>query len=252
MKINICTLLAILLFYLPLNGRDTTHYIPYRNHFQFQTGIYYKNFLGDRYIEPQLSSSPYIVPFEDRQYDRFTKMPTFGFSAGILFTHIFKKKLGISTGVSIFLRKDVFENNADSVIKYGNPSSTRDIHNVLTYNYNYYNLEFPLMFQYSGKKVTFFAGCYMSLITYKKVNYTYVLYQHPNDPNWVTSNKIVSGFAMPFKIFPTLQVSYVKQIKKIKFSPYLALYYAYKNQNDFYIQIGISIPILKANNQNLN
>jgi hypothetical protein len=89
------------------------------------------------------------------------------------------------------------------------------------------------------------------LITYTKATYTYVINQLPQTPQWTTSNKTISGWEIPLKFFPTIQASYEVQLKKIKFSPYIAFYYAVKNQNDIYTQLGINFPIVKNQNQKL-
>lgn len=213
-----------------------------KSFFSIQAGACYKTFLGSKYIEP--TQYNYGDEFTEHQYERFKKTPTFGFNAGILFTYRFNNQCGITSGLLYFLRKDIFENNQDTVIKYGNGSSMRDIHNVLKYNYSYNNLELPLLFQYSVKKITLYIGCYFALITYKKATYTYVVNRYPSNPQWITSDKTISGFEKLFKLFPTFQVSYEIAIENIKLNPYLAFCYDIKNKKDFYTQIGINMPLV--------
>jgi hypothetical protein len=217
--------------------------------FVIRAGAHYKTFLGNKYIEP--TPYGYADEYSKHQYERFTKIPTWGFSTGLLVTYRLNEHWGLTSGLQYFLKKDVFENNQDTVIKYGNGSYIRDIHNTLKYDYTYHNIEVPLLFQYSAKKITFYAGCYFALITYKKATYTYVINQLPQTPQWTSSSKTISGWEIPLKFFPTIQASYEVQLKKIKFSPYIAFYYAVKNQNDIYTQLGINFPIVKNQNQKL-
>lgn len=241
----------IFLFYFLLQSvfsfcQDTTFHKEEKKFLLEISGSgYYKFIFDNQYIKP--TAYNYGDDFSKHQYERFNKFPTFGFSAGLLFTHRFGKQCGITTGLMYFLRRDVFENNEDTVIKYGNGSSMRDIHNVLKYDYSFNNIELPLMFQFSAMKFNFHTGFYFALISYKKAEYTYVVNQYSNTPQWITSEKTITGWEMPFKLFPTIQISYEVEIKKIKFSPFLAFYYAVKNQNDIYTQLGINFPIIKNN-----
>ena len=246
MKSTIYILYCLL---LPLKslGQDSSHVAANRLQFLIQLGATYKIFLDNKHIE----TTPYNYgdEFATHQYERFNKVPTFGFSAGLLFTYNFNKRVGIASGLLYFLRKVIFETNQDTVIKYGNGSIMRDIHNVLKFEYSDNNIEIPIMVKYSAKKFTFYAGSYFSLITYKKATYIYVVNQYPSSPQWTTSNKTVYEFEMPLKIFPTFQASYEVQIKNLKINPYLAFYYAIKkNKNDFYLQTGVNLPLVKNKN----
>lgn len=269
---HIYTILSLLLLQYLSFGQDTAKLIVPKNQFYLQTGFCYKNFLGSKYIAPIPTNYPYYEPFEKHQYDRFTKIPTIGFSAGILFTHNYNKRWGITTGLLYFLRKDVFQNNQDAVIKYGNISTAnyRNIHNTIEYNYSNNNIEIPIMLKYSINKLDISFGAYIPIVSYKIVAYTYVFNQNPHTYpiRWAVANKTVSGFDIPIKfqkngkvwqlhntgkgysgydillkIFPTIQVSYETKIRNIKFKPYLALYYALFNQNDIYAQLGINFPL---------
>ncbi len=224
-------------------AQDTMQVNTKKKYFSIQAGVYYKTFFNKIYIEP----TPYNYgdEFSKHQYERFTVVPTFGYSIGLLFTYKFDKHLEFTSGLLYFLRKDVFEKNQDTAIKYGNGSAIRDINNVLKYDYSYNNFEIPILLQYCTKKITLYHGCNLSLISYKNAAYEYLINQYPNLPKWTTSNKTIAGWELPLKIFPTFQTSYEFQIKKIKFNPYAAIYYAVKDQNDFYIQLGINVPLLK-------
>lgn len=244
MKRTIHILFCILLS-LNLYGQDSSPAAKNKIEISIRAGVYYKTFFDTKYIEPKPYN--YEDKFTDHQYERFNKTPTVGFSAGMLFTYRFNPHWGISSGLVYFLRKDIFEKNQDTVIKYGNGSSLRDIHNVLEYNYSFNNLEVPLLFQYSAKKISLSTGCYFALLTYKKTTYTYVINQNPSNPQWGTADKAISGFEIPLKLFPTFQMSYEIAFKNVNLNPYLAFYYAINNQNDFYTQLGISLSLDKQN-----
>jgi hypothetical protein len=243
----ICIAISLLLFFYPVFGQDTLRSVPQKSQLFVQAGIYYKTFLGKKYIEPTPKDVFKAEPFENHQYERFNKVPTSGFNIGLLFTYRFNKRLGITTGLSYFLRRDVFINNQDTVIKYFHlTGNLQNIRNVLKYDYFYNYIELPLMFQYSSKKFTLYAGSYFSIISYKHANYTYVINQFPNIPKWTTSDKTMAGWEMPLKVFPTIQASYEVQINKINFMPYAALFYALKNQDDLYVLVGINFPLINS------
>lgn len=222
-------------------GQDTLHSVKKKTQFTFQIGVSYKTFLSKKYIEP----TPYNFgdEFKDHQYDRFTKVSTNGFSVGFLFTRNMNDRWSFETGLIYFLKKDIFENNRDTVIKYGNGFSMRDIHNVIKYDYSNNNMELPIVFRYTQKKLNFYCGAYIQLLTYKKVIYTYIINQYSN---WSVSEKTVEGFEMPLIIFPTLQVSYDSRIKNIALNPFAGFYYGITNQRSFYIQLGINFPLEKS------
>lgn len=233
--------LSIMILPFQISGQDTLYGKIWKSRFSIQAGLYYKTFCDKRYIEPKLYKDG--DEFTDHQYERFKKMPTMGFNLGCLFTLRSHYKWSITSGLQYFFNKDILENNQDSVIKYGNGSSIRDIHNVLKYDYSNNYLLLPVLFHYSSKKTTVYAGCSFALITYKTARYTYVVNQFPNNPRWGTAHKRISGFEMPLKIFPAIQVSYDIKIKNINTSPYLAFYYAVNSFNDLLIQAGVYIPL---------
>jgi len=136
--------------------------------------------------------------------------------------------------------------NQDTIIKYAaSPTIINNIENTFYYNYSYNNLEIPIMFTYQQNKLKFYGGCYVSLITYKIGKYSYMVKEDNYNGGWFTSEKTLSGFEKSFSIYPSLQVSYSIDIKRNKIEPYIAFYYAIKNQDDLYIQIGINVPLDK-------
>jgi hypothetical protein len=239
-------ILTLLLMPLISFGQDTTLVVANRYQFSIQAGGFYKTFLGSKYIEP--STYNYGDDFTKYQYERYNKIQTFGFSTGLLITFKLSKHWGLTTGLIYSRKKDVFEINQDTVIKYGSPINNRVIQNAIKYDYAYNNIEIPVMLEYPMKNLTFYAGCYFSLLTYKKTEYTYVVFQYSNNPQWIIANKTIEGFELPFKLFPTIQASYDLKIKNRNINPYFALYYALANQNDLYLQFGINIPLIKTKN----
>jgi hypothetical protein len=217
------------------SGQDT---IDLREN-KFQIQVYmsagYKGFFGKRYIEPTPPAPDDV--FQTHQFDRFTKMPAFGFGAGILFSFKLSDHWGIASGISYHFRKDLYQNSQDSVVKYGQPSTVRNIHNVVTYDYSYNNLELPVIAQYQSGKFTFYAGISISLLSYRKANYTYVMNLYPQDPPWDLSTKIITGFDFPFRLYPTFRISYDLKIKNFLFKPFIGIEIFEINMKDFYFHI---------------
>jgi hypothetical protein len=223
-------------------GQDSNQAVESKNMFTAQAGIYYKMFLNKKYIEPvpNINGDDIIV----HQYERFTKIPVFGYSIGMLFTHKISKRLGLTSGLIYFMRKDIYENNMDTVIKYGNRSNIRDIHNMLKYEYYYHNLEIPVMLQYSLRKLSFNIGVYISTLTYKIANYTYVINQNNSYSQWTTSKKSFSGIERNVAAIPAVQLSYSGyKINKVQLNPFIAFYYSANKENELYIQCGLNFPL---------
>ena len=244
------------LLLLPLMnfGQDSIHPIAKKTLFSIQIGASYKTFTDRKFIEPANYNSYYFGDeFYDHQYERFDKIPTFGYNAGLLFSYKFSSHWSITSGIQYLLRKDKYEINPDSILSHQFSYSSirvncRDIHNVIKYDYANHNIELPVMIQYSYRKFAFNAGASISLLTYKKANYTYLIIQNPayND-YWSTpdKDKTVSSFESTLLVYPTLQLSYEMQIKKVRANPYFALNYETSKQHSLYLQLGIIFPLNK-------
>lgn len=211
-----------------------------------QAGIHYKNFIDDKYIEP--TQYNYGDEIDEHQYERFTKIPTFGYSIGLLFTCKLDKRVNLVTGLQYFLRRSVFENNRDTIIKYHTGTNLKNISNVFEYDYSYNNIEIPILFTWSYNKLSLYAGFNLSLISYKKGFYNYIVNQYPyqnstTTPYWTNESKTLYGFETHIKIFPTVQASYQFQFGNFEVNPFIGFYYALEQHNDFYIQLGVNLPL---------
>ena len=239
-------LFACLLTPLLNFGQDTLRQITKKSKISIQGGVYYKSFLGDKYIKP--SQFNLGDEFKDHQYERFSVVPKFGFSIGILNSYRIIEQWGITSGILYFSRKDLYENNQDTIIKYGNRSSIRNINNILKYDYSFNNIELPILVYYSNRKINFYAGVQLAVLTYKKAIYTYVINQFPQNPQWKTSNKTIEGFEIPLIVSPTLQIAYNTLIMCIEANPFIGLYYSINIEKSFYMQLGINLPLRKKSN----
>ncbi len=237
------TFLILFLSMIPLinYGQEAFQSNQSKNQFSIQVGGYYKTFLGGKYIEPKVYKNE--NDFRDHQYEGFDKFSTTGLSAGFLFSFRFHNRLGITTGLIYFLRKELFSKNQNDLINSGSASSMRDIRNVFKYDYSLNNIEFPIMVQHTLRRFTFYAGSYFAVLTYKIAKYDYIVYNYLNNPPWTTADKEINGFELLLKLFPTIQIGYEVKILNNKMYPYLAFYYAIKNKSDLYIQLGINSPL---------
>lgn len=238
---------------LPLMGfgQDTIPPVAKKTQFFIQIGASYKTFADKKFVEPTTNYyKNYRDEFYDHQYERFDKIPTFGFNAGFRFAYKFDNHWGITSGIQYVLRKDQYEIDRDSVST--NAESVRvncrDIHNVIKYDYTFHNLEIPVMLQYSFNKFTLNGGASISLLTYKKATYTYLIIQNPAyDDYWGTpdKDKTVNSLESTLLIYPTLQMSYEMQINKLRVNPYFALSYEASKQHSLYLQLGLVFPLGK-------
>lgn len=206
-------------------------------------GGYYKLFMGERYIEPTKSNSG--DDFSLHQYERFTKSPTSGFQVGISFSYKLYKKFFLKTGLIFCNRKMIYENKMDTVIKYGYfpfaYTNTRNVHNVLKYEYHYNNIEIPIMLSCRIKKTSLSAGIRLAILSFYTEKYTYVVNQFPQSPQYITSDKTIKSVEMPLMIYPSMQVNYDFQIHNLILSPFLEVDFGSKKS--FYFQGGLAFSL---------
>lgn len=216
-----------------------------RNQIAIMAGGYYKYFWGKRYIEPTLQNTN--TNFTVRQYERFTKTPTYGFLCGVLFTYRLHKNWYFISGLLYFNRKDVYKSNFDSVVTYNavaNNYSFNNIHNVVKYEYSYNNIELPFKVQYKKGKFNLCGGINLPILSFDNATYTYLVsssqypYFYDDEP---TSQKTIKHIEIPLMIFPTLQVIYNVRIKNILICPFLGIDIGTKKS--FYTQVGIILPL---------
>ncbi len=218
-------------------GQDTirakAHHSKYQ--FSFLVGGFYKSFFGNRYIKPttfELGDS-----FEQHQYERSIQTPTGGFKFGALVDIRMAKHWYFTTGMLFCYRKDIFEYNSDTVKKYNNISYTRNIHNVLTYNYAYTNLEIPLMILLKLKRISLYVGANIPILSYKVANYSYIIRQSYYPISYGTSEKTVKNLEVPFKIYPTWLLSYSFTLPKHTLEPFIGMDFGARKS--FFIQGGL-------------
>lgn len=190
----------------------------------------YKSFIGNKYIERQKNVNN---NYQLHQYEGFTKVPTFGYQAGVVWSYKLSKTFHMALGLSYYLRKETYQGNRDTVLKYHTPTS---IHDILKYEYSYNDIELPILFSLNFKKINFYLGVYIPLVTFYKAVYTYI----PNSTDDITS-KTITSIELSKNIFPTFQISYNLKIKKYLFNPFLGIDFDFKE--NIYYQGGIIVPI---------
>lgn len=203
---------------------------------EIEIGGAFKTILGNNTMEP--------ASYLNKASESFFTKPTFGYSSGMIFNYGINSRWSISTGLLFFLRRTVLECNQDTVAKYGNGSTMRDIHNVFKYNYACNNLEIPLTLNFKRSRIDLHAGFNLALITKRKATYSYLINQYPYKQKWVTSDKSISGYEMPLEFYPTLRISYKTTVNRFVFYPFISLYSSMKNHMDYYIQMGFRFPIV--------
>jgi hypothetical protein len=228
----------LFLFHFTSFSQDTlrNEVFKKKHPFSIRTGVSYKNFFGKKYIEIE---PDYLYPRdESTHYDGFTKIPTIGFQAGILWTCTIYRNLHFSLGLFYYLRKDVYEGNTDTVMKYHTPSS---IHKIIKYDYSFHNIELPVLLSYKLKKFNLSIGVNLALLNFDKARYSYI--PDTNINNGVDS-KTLTSIELPLKVFPTFQISYDLKINDFLISPFLGIEIGSKNA--YYIQGGIIVPLVKC------
>lgn len=239
--------ISFLSFFLFTAYAQDTSKVESRLSFELLSGGFYKTFIGSRYISTTSWDSD--DSFEDHQYERFTKNSTIGFELGGQAAYRISNRWKLRTGLIYCNRRDIYTNNQDTVIKYGyfpfQLGNMRSIKNVLEYNYNYHNFEIPLLASFEIDKIIISAGARIALFTFRKADYTYVIYQAPQQPVWTTSEKSVRAAGFYFNLFPSLQASYTIDLKKVCLAPYAGL--DFDSDYGMYIKTGVLFFLLKNN-----
>jgi hypothetical protein len=206
--------------------------------------MYFKYFFGSSYIDPSSENSN---NFSDHQYDRFTKSPAIGFMGGVNVSCVLYKHWGLAAGLLFCDRRDIYQGNPDTVIKYNavpNDFSFNNIHNTINYEYYYNNIELPLFLTFKAKRINFYAGVRFTALTFYKADYTYLqpsnIYPFFSASGPVT-HKTVRSIEIPWMIFPAFQLSYEVSVKNIFLHPFIGADFG--TGNSIFVQAGVLIPI---------
>ena len=191
----------------------------------------YKSYFGSRYIDYPTNRS---TNGENDRFDGFTKIPAFGFRAGFTMNTRIYRHLSFTTGMLCALRKEVYEGNQDTVMKYGTATSA---HLILKYDYSYYDIDLPVLVTYRFKRWTLSGGINLPLVSFIKASYTYI----PTTSDDLGGKK-VNDFKIFRTVFPTLQVSYSIKIKKVTIEPYLGIEIG--ERSSVCLQGGIGLPFI--------
>ena len=238
----------LLLFSITCIGQDTIAKKEAKKHSIFiKVGGHYKCFWGNRFIEP--TEHAVYETFSTYEFENFTKIPTYGFQGGFLFSCKKNKNRQLLLGLNYSLRKDVYEGDYDKVVKFYavGGSSYNDIRNVIKYSYSYNYLELPVLMKFTKNKISFYAGFHLPILSFKKATYTYLVSSatYPFFSSTApTSQKTIEGFEIPLAIFPTFQVSYnlrMKKMKNISVNPFLGIDIGTKKS--IFIQAGLILPL---------
>jgi hypothetical protein len=200
--------------------------------FSIKAGFIYKNYFGNRYIEHPVNNSN---QWKKHQFDGFTKIPSAGFQGGGLMNCRIVKQFYFTTGILFSFRKDIYEGDHDTILKYGRVASS---HYIEKYDYSYYNLEIPVLLLYRLKKADIFVGIDLPLLSFRTAKYTYI----PEPDNDLTGKK-VNELELFKTIFPTIQMSYQCEVGKVLFKPFLGIEFGIKKS--FSVQGGIIFPVQK-------
>jgi hypothetical protein len=240
-------IIILLLFYACLSfSQDTVKKSSEKKHFySLIAGCgYYGDFGGKKQTNPIHVLNALA---ESGQYRGFAKVPTLGVYAGGEWNYKISDKLRFSLSLLYYLRRDVFEGDYDTVLKYhavvNYNSYYNMINNVIKYNYTYLNLELPLMMDYKIRKCNLRGGIHLPIITHYKTTYTYLLYPHPltYPPYFLgsdhTTQKTITGFKMPLIVYPSLQISYALKVKKTLIRPFFGVDFYGISFKDFYFHV---------------
>lgn len=242
------TTLCLLFLSTLLFGQDTIKVDEEKKcELAIKAGGYYKYFLGKRYIDPAPYDPFNFYDFPSHQYEGFTKMPAFNFTGGVSLTCKIYKNCYLTSGLTYFIRRDIYESSFDTVVKYNvspYPSKYNDIHNAIKYDYSHTNIELSLLARYKIGKWNLSGGVNFPVWSYYKASYTYLV--PPFSSTAPTAQKTFTEVTTPFPsvFFPALQASYDLRIKKVPLSPFIGIDFG--KMKSFYLQGGVIIPLLTS------
>jgi hypothetical protein len=231
MKKKLLILLPFLLIPWCANSQQTDQTDSGRKcEFSITAAFTYKTYFRNRYLDHPIS---YSNTGQAHQFDGFTKIPTFGFRTGVLMNKRLYRHVSFVTGLIFTYRKEIYQGNPDTVLKYGSPTS---LHLILKYNYSFNDVDLPIMVTYRYKKLIFSAGINIPLISFITARYTYI--PTPGDD---LEGKKINDFKIFRTLFPTIQVSYTCMVKKFSIDPYLG--FEFGTKSSIYLQAGFILPL---------
>ncbi len=219
-------------------------------------GLPYKNFFGKKYIEPTVAGS--AQDFSLHQYERFTRIPCWGFREGLMFSYSIYHNWYLVSGILYYHERNIYEADCDTVIRYnsiGYPTSfynillPGNIHNVVKYNYVYDGILMPLKVHFKKAKFNFYGGVNYSPVTFKKSTYTYVsgIVSYSPLPVYDCANiteKTVKSIELSAVFSPSFMVSYDFKIRNLFLNPFLG--FDFGKQKSFNLQSGIAFPLANS------
>jgi hypothetical protein len=245
MKKRYCLVFCLFILCRWCIGQDAKDWEGKKTLIAFEAGGSFKGFFGQRYIEP--TPEPDKDAYMQNRYERFTKMPAYGFGFGVRFAFKISDHLRLATGISYYFRKTIYENSQDTVIAYGYYTNMNFLRNVFTYNYANNNIEVPFLLQYKLDRITIYGGINLSLLSYRSATYKYMVYLSGDSTYWNTSQKIFTCFETGFRIYPALKVSYDVRIKKTMVQPFMGIELCEVNLKELYYNIIKKKPYTSPN-----
>jgi hypothetical protein len=229
------TLLSAFLISLQGYSQETVpiHKSEKKIQFNAKAGVSYQGFIGNSYIERKEDLQSFNS--KEDQYDGFTKKPTLGFQLGFFVDFKLNKKLHLSSGLLFAQRKNTLVGDSDSVLKYGTPTS---IHKIVKYEYRYNNIELPILLTFKWNQLNLHAGVNLILVSFYKAHYSHI--PNPYDIE-AKKSKTIKSTKLSTTIYPTFQMSYHLNVKKVSLSPFLGIDFG-KNKS-LYFQTGVIIPL---------
>lgn len=224
MKKILCLTCFILLLYSSVFSQNLE---PQRNfQISLKSCLQYKTFFTSEYIESTNDDPSDIIA---HQYDRFTKKPTFGFQTGVQINRKIFKNLSIGSGLLVSIRRDLYEGDIDSVLRYHTPTS---IHDIIKYDYDFCTLGLPLLVIYKIQRFELSVGVNIEFVSFKKARFTYLS----------APDKIVYSANYFTSFLPVFQINYLIPINKISIGPLLEMEIG--KDKSLYLSTGIVIKLM--------
>jgi hypothetical protein len=190
-----------------------------------KSGIIYQDYFGSRYIKLN------AYPQGNKYYklNGFTKKPSLGFQSGLLVKFKFAHHFFISTGVLYVLREDIYQGDYDYISIHGSPMSG---HKIVKYEYSYNTMEVPLYFGYYINKLNFSIGASYPFLIHSTAKYTYI-----PDPYLTATERTITGYVEPSRIYPILTASYDFPVGRFLVSPNIE--FKFGEMKSYYFQLGV-------------
>lgn len=232
--------MSLLFLYSQSVPPDTTTITKKKNiQWNILFDIHYKNFYGNKYIDPSSSILFWGIDVTDEEfignYGGYTKSPTFGGKLGVLLEFPINKKhnLFFNGGLTFVRKKDIYQKSKEGIIK------TQSFNSPLKIDITQYCWELPMSVLWKYKKFHFFFGTQLSFLSHTSKTKDFLIPTVFQDIYLTDRRYYHSTTELYLILYPFVRTGYEFVKKHYTFRPFIEAQLGELVTESYYLSIGI-------------